>query len=84
MILSHLARNNFVVELNNRVINIPPYESDTVNRAPRLTSLLNRSLVDRRDDDDKQPRFQTAWFLCLIVRSDEVIALYPDGVRRGV
>ena len=77
-------RNNFVVELNNRVINISPYESDTVNRVPRLTSLLNRILVDRRDDDDKQPRFQTAWFLCLIVRSDGVIALYPDGVRRGM
>ena len=46
------------------------------------TSLLNRILVSRRDDDDKQPRFQQAWFLGLIAGSDEVIALHPDGVQR--
>ena len=49
---------------------------------PRSTSFLNRILVGRRDDDDKQPRFQTAWFLGLIAGSDEVIALHPDGVQR--
>ena len=43
---------------------------------------LNRILVGRRDGDDKQPRFQHAWFLGLIGGSDEVIALHPDGVQR--
>ena len=38
--------------------------------------------VGRRDDDDKQPRFQTAWFLGLTAGSDEVTALHPDGVQR--
>ena len=79
-ILNHLVRNDFVVELDNRVIKTSPYE--TGNPAPRSTSLLNRILVGRRDDDDKQPRFQTAWFLGLTVGSDEVIALHPDGVQR--
>ena len=46
------------------------------------TSFLNRILVGRREDDDKQPRFQQAWFLGLIGGSDEVIALHPDGVQR--
>ena len=81
-ILIHLERNDFVVELDNRVIKTSPYESHTGNPAPRSTSLLNRILVDRRDDDDKHPRFQTAWFLGLIAGSDEVIALHPDGVQR--
>ena len=54
----------------------------TGNPAPRSTSLLNRKLVVRRDDDDKQPRFQKAWFLGLIGGSNEVIALHPDGVQR--
>ena len=71
-----------MVELDNRVIKTSPYESHTGNPAPRSTSLLNRILVGRRDDDDKQPRFQTAWFLGLIAGSDEVIALHPDGVQR--
>ena len=75
-------RNDFVVELDNRVIKTSPYEGHTGNPAPRSTSLLNRILVGRRDDDDKQPRFQTAWFLGLIAGSDEVIALHPDGVQR--
>ena len=81
-ILNHLVRNVLVVELDNRVIKISPYESHTENPAPRSTSLLSRILVGRRDDDDKQPRFQTAWFLRLISGSDEVIALHPDGVQR--
>ena len=61
-ILDHLVRNDFLVELDNRVIKASPYESHTGNPAPRSTSLLNRILVGRRDDDDKQPRFQQAWF----------------------
>ena len=75
-------RNDFVVELDNRVIKTSLYESHTGNLAPRSTSLLNRILVGRRVDDDKQTRFQTAWFLGLIAGSDEVIALHPDGVQR--
>ena len=81
-ILNHLVRIDFLVELDNRVIKTSLYESHTGNLAPRSTSLLNRILVGRRDDDDKQPRFQQAWFLCLIGGSDEVIALHPDGVQR--
>ena len=61
---------------------ISPYESHTGNPAPRSTSLLYRILVGQRNDDDKRPRFQTAWFLGLIAGSDEVIALHPDGVQR--
>ena len=61
-ILNHLVRNDFLVEVDNRVIKTFPYESHTENPAPRSTSLLNRTLVGRRDDDDKQPRFQQAWF----------------------
>ena len=71
-ILNHLVRN--VVELDNCVFKTSPYESHTGNPAPRSTSLLNRILVGRRDDDDKQPRFQTGWFLGLIAGSYEVIA----------
>ena len=81
-ILNHLVRNDFVVELENRAIKTSPHESHTGNPAPRSTSLLNRILVGRRDDDDKQPRFQTTWFLGLISGSDEVIALHPDGAQR--
>ena len=81
-ILNHLVRNDFLVALDNRVIKTSTYESHTGNLAPRSTSLLNRILVGRRDDDDKQPRFQTAWFLGLIAGSDEVTALHPDGVQR--
>ena len=75
-------RNDFVVELDSRVIKTSPYESHTGNPSPGATSLLNRILVGRRDDDDKQPRFQTARFLGLIAGSDEVIDLHPDGVQR--
>ena len=49
-ILNHLVRNDFVVELDNRVIKTSPYESHTGNPAPRPTSLLNRILVCRRDE----------------------------------
>ena len=79
---SEWVPNDFVVELDNRVIKTSQNESRTGNLAPRSTSLLNRILVGRRDDDDKQPRFQTAWFLGLTAGSDEVIALHPDGVQR--
>ena len=79
-ILNHLVRNDFVVGLDNRVIKTSPCESHTGNPAPRSTSLLNRILVGRRDDDDKQPRFQTAWFLGLIAGSDEVIVSHPEFV----
>ena len=71
-ILNHLVRNDFLVELDNRVIKTSPCESHTGNPAPRSTSLLNRILVGRRDDDE-QPRFQQAWFLGLIGGSEEVI-----------
>ena len=81
-ILNHLVRNDFLVDLDNRVIKTSPYESHTGNPAPRSTSLHNRILVGRRDDDDKQPRFQQAWFLGLMAGSDEVVALHPDGVQR--
>ena len=79
-ILNHLVRNDFLVELDNRVIKTSPYVSHTGNPAPRSTSLLNRILVGRGADDDKQPGFQQAWLLGLIGNSDEVIALHPDGV----
>ena len=49
-ILNHLVRNDFVVELDNRVIKTSPSESHTGNPAPRSTSLINRILVGRRDD----------------------------------
>ena len=81
-ILNHLVRNDFLLELDNRVIKTSPYERHTGNPAPRSTSLLNRIWVGRRDDEDKQPRFQQAWFLGLIAGSDEVTALHPDGVQR--
>ena len=81
-ILNHFVRNDFLVELDNRVIKTSPYESHTGNPAPRSTSLFKRILVGRRDEDDKQPRFQQAWLLGLTAGSDEVIALHPDGVQR--
>ena len=64
--------NDFLVELDNRVIKTSLHESHTGNPAQRSHSLLNRILVGRRDDDDTQPRFQQAWFLGLIGSSDEV------------
>ena len=57
-ILNHLVRKDFLVGLGHRVIKTSPYESHTGNPAPKPTSLLNGTLVGRRDDDDKQPRFQ--------------------------
>ena len=35
-ILNHLVRNDFLVELDNRVIKTSPYESHTGNPAPEL------------------------------------------------
>ena len=58
-ILNHLVRNDFLVELDNRVIKTSPYEILLRDQF----SLLIRILVGRRDDEDKQPRFQHAWFL---------------------
>ena len=52
-LLAVLVRNDFVVELDNRVIKTSPYESHIGNPALRSTSFLNRILVSRRDDDDK-------------------------------
>ena len=72
--LNHLVRNH--------VVKTSPYESHTGNPAPRSTSQLNRILVGRRDDDDKQPRVQQPWFLGLTGASSEVIALHPDGAQR--
>ena len=80
-ILNHLVRNDFLVELDNHVIKTSPCESHCGNPAPRSTSFLNGFLVGRRDDDDKQPRLQRAWFLDLMGGSDGVIALHPDGVQ---
>ena len=60
---SDLVRNDFLVEDDNRVIKTSPCESHTGHHAPRSTHLLNRILVGRRDDDDKQPRVQQALFL---------------------
>ena len=77
-ILNHLVRNHFLVELDNRVIKTSAYESRIGNPAPRSISLLNRTLIGRRDDDDKQPRFQQAWSFGLIGDSIEVIALHPE------
>ena len=54
-LLNHLVRNDFVVELDNRVIKTSPSESHTGNPAPRSTSLLNRILVGRRDHNFRQP-----------------------------
>ena len=47
-ILNHLVRNDFLVELDNRMIKTSLYESHTGNPAPRSTSLLYRVLVGRR------------------------------------
>ena len=59
-ILNHLGRNDFLVELDNRVIKTSPYESHTGNPAPRSTPLLNRILVDKHNNNDKPLRFQQA------------------------
>ena len=37
-ILNHLLRNDFIVEVDNRVIKTSPYESHTGNPAPNSTS----------------------------------------------
>ena len=56
-ILNHLVRNDFVVELDNRVIKTFPYESHPGNPAPRSTSLLNRILMTTNNHDFKQLAF---------------------------
>ena len=61
-ILNNLVRNDFLVELDNRVIKTSPYESHTGNPAARSTSLLNCILVGRRADDDKQHDFSKLGF----------------------
>ena len=60
-----------------------PYESHTGNPASRPSDLLNRILERRREDDDKQSRFQQAWFLGVIAGGCEVITLHPDGTQRN-
>ena len=59
---AQLVRNDFLVEDDTRVTKLSPCESHTGHHAPSSTHLLNRILVGRRDDDDKQPRVQQAWF----------------------
>ena len=81
-ILDHVVRKDFLVEGDNRMVKTSPCESHTGNPVPRSAQLLDRILVGRREDDDKQPRFQQAWFLGLIGGSGEVTALHPDGVQR--
>ena len=81
-ILTHLVRNAFLVEGDYRVIKTSACECHTGNPAPSLTPLLNRVLVRRGEDDDKQSRFQQARFLGFIGSSNEVIALSPYGVQR--
>ena len=65
-ILNHLVHNDFLVEDVNRVMKTLHYESHTGNPAPRSTQLLNPILVSRREDDDKQPRFQKHGFWVLL------------------
>ena len=80
--MNHSVRNDFLAELDNGVIKTSPYESHIGDAAPRSTSFLNRILVGRRDDDDKQRRFRQTRCLGLTGGSDEVIALHPDGAQR--
>ena len=44
--------------------------------------MLNHVFVGRREDDDKQRRFQQAWFPSLTGDPGVVIALRHDGVQR--
>ena len=80
-LVNHLVSSDFQVEADERVIKTSPYESHTGNPAPGPTKLLNRILVGRRDGDDKQPRFQQAWFLGVTGGSGEVITLHPHGTQ---
>ena len=59
-ILNHLVRNDFLVELDNRVIKTSPCESHTGNPAPRSTSLLIVSwsvdaMMTTNNHDFRQP-----------------------------
>ena len=82
-LMNHLVRSDFLVEADERLVKTSPYESHTGNPASRPTDLLNRILVRRREDDDKQSRFQQAWFLGVIAGGCEVITLHPDGTQRN-
>ena len=44
-ILNHMVRNDFTVEVDNRIIKTSPSERHTGNPAPRSISFLNRILV---------------------------------------
>ena len=81
-LLIHRVRSDFQVEAGARVVKTSPYEGHTGNPAPRDTDLLKRILVRRREDDDKQPRSQQAWFLGVIAGGGEVKALHPGGTQR--
>ena len=80
--MNHLVRSDFLVEADERVVKTSPDESHAGNPASRPTDLLNRILVRRREDDDKQSRFQQAWLLCVIAGGCEVITLHPDETQR--
>ena len=60
---SDLVRNDFLVEDDTRVTKLSPCESHTGHHTPSSTHLLNRILVGRRDEEDKQPRVQQTCFL---------------------
>ena len=82
-LMNHLVRSDFLVEADERVVKTSPYESHTGNPASRPSDLLNRILERRREDDDKQSRFQQAWFLGVIAGGCEVITRHPDGTQRN-
>ena len=51
-LLDHLVRSDLHVEAGARVVKTLPYQSHTANPAPVATD----------EDDDRQLRFQQAWF----------------------
>ena len=63
------------------MIKTSPNESHNENPVPRDTQLLIPILIGRRDDDDKQPRFQQAWLLCVVGGGGEVTAMHPKGTQ---
>ena len=78
-LLNHLPRSDFPGgSWSSRGQDIT-IRNPTGNPAPRSTELLERILVQRREDDDKQPRFQLTLLLGVIAGDGEVIALRPDG-----
>ena len=70
------------MEAGARVVKTSPYDSHTGNPAPRAADLLKQILVRRREENDKQPRFQQPWFLGVIAGGGELIALHPDGTHK--